>query len=399
MRHLAAMLVAAVLDPYGAAGNGTSDTTGAPALETGHSYVDAFNPGQTRYYRITVPDGASPYLAATLVRPPDSFGDSVSDAVTVGLATTDDHDCGSQDASTTQSDSVRLVTVVAEPGPVRARGSAWANGFSSDDNGCGRPGTYVVSVQRDKDTADQASRRIALYYQAEPPASGERSPSPVNTGRLASPPPPDFTAGVKTVPGAEWLGAAPAVDSPVVKATIKPGQSLYWKVRLDWGRRLSYAIRFEQVGVDDSASVETWVVNPVRADVDTLSGDASSTYFGKDDTTPLRNATVPVAYGNRASSSAAVDPVRFAGDYLIALRMNPNQQLAGSDIPIQLAVRVSGSAEAGPGYVNSKGTSTGAVAKAGGVRWGFLAAGAAALLVALLLLAWPRLFRRPAYRG
>src|SRR4051794_36610889 len=222
MRHLTALLVAAVLDPYGAIGNGTADTTGAPALVTDHAYVDTFTPGQRRYYTITVPDGASPYVSATLIRPPDSFGDRVSDQVTIGIASTDAHDCGSQEESNTQSDSVRLVTVVAEPGPARARGANWSNGFSSDDQGCGKPGSYVVSVERDKDTADQAARQIALYYFAEPPVSGQPSPSPVNTGKLATPAPPDFTAAARTVPGSDWMGTAPQIDSQVVNATIRP---------------------------------------------------------------------------------------------------------------------------------------------------------------------------------
>ncbi|MFL6072915.1 MAG: hypothetical protein ACJ73S_05900 [Mycobacteriales bacterium] len=403
MRHLTALLVAAVLDPYGAAGNGTSDPNGAPALVTGHAYVDTFTPGQKRYYTITVPEGASPYVSATLIRPWDSFGDSVTDEVTIGLATTDDHDCGSQDESDSQTDSVRLVTVVAEPGPARTRGATWSNGFSSDDQGCGKPGTYVVSVERDRDTADQTARRIALYYLAEPPVTGQPpSPSPVNTGKLAGPAPPDFTAAAKAVPGSDWMGTAPRVDSPVVNATIRPGETRYWQVPLQWGQRLSYAIRFDKVDVDDSASVGTWVVNPVRADVDTIGSDASTTYDGKGDTTPLRNSTVPVAYGNRGSDSSEVDPVRFAGPYLIALHMNPNQPLAGKDIPVHLAIRVSGSAQAGPGYQNTKDTS----ARAGGtasadrhVRWEFLAGGAAALLLALLLLGWPKLTRRTAFRG
>jgi hypothetical protein len=143
------------------------------------------------------------------------------------------------------------------------------------------------------------------------------------------------------------------------------------------------------------------VVNPVRADVDTYDGDASSTYSGKDDTTPLRNTTVPVAYGNRAASAGEVAPVRFAGPYLIAVRMDPNKQLAGKDIPIHLAVKVSGSVRAGPGYQTTRGTSAraGDAASTGHVRWAFLGGGVAALLLALLLLGWPRLARRTASRG
>src|SRR5207253_2599110 len=108
---------------------------------------------------------------------------------------------------------------------------------------------------------------------------------------------------------------ARALGAGVWSDSLRPGQTRYYRVPLDWGQQLglgaelSAARRTKEYGsASDGLTVSLY--SPYRALVD--SKDA--VYDGKQASVSLPR-TAPVAYENRFSSDRNVDPVRMAGWY------------------------------------------------------------------------------------
>lgn len=344
--------------PSGRPVSGTPSSTGAPALPSGE-WVDTLAPGQTRYYTVTFPALTTPYVTATLVRPVGTFGANVSDAVQLGLETTDGVRCGSASDTRRQDDEVTPLSVTAALGPMGKK--KWEYPFSSYvERGCGKPGKYALSVTRSADDAGGPDAfPLELSVLVEPPAQASGLPQPRRTvsasDSSAEPPPaPDFTTLPGRAPGGAGYTDAGTLRTGVVSDTIRAGETLFWRVPLSWGQRLSYAVRFDRTGRDSSATVGTWVANPLREYVETLAPGPSTSYYDGDSTTDLsvlRNNTVAVGYRNRDNAqNTAVRNVQVAGSYYVAVRMEDDEGLAGVDVPIQVAVTIDGERSGVPRY-------------------------------------------------
>ena len=395
--------------------SGTPNSTGAPALGSGE-WVDTLAPGQTRYYTVTFPALTTPYVTATLVRPVGTFGEDVSDALQMGLETTDGVECGEVNDSRRQTDEVTPLTVTAAFAPMGVK--KWEYPFGSyTDRGCGKPGKYALSVTRSADDAGGPDAfPLELSVLVEPPAKAGGLPKPQQTvsasdSNAEPPTAPDFTVLPGRAPGGAGYTDAGTLRGGVVSDTIRAGETLFWRVPLSWGQRLSYAVRFERTGKDSGATVRTWVDNPLRQYVETLAPGPSSNYYDGDssgDLTVLRNNTVEVGYRNRDNvRNTSVATVQVAGFYYVAVRMEDDEGLAGSDVPIQVAVTIDGKRSGVPQYatvagaVNPRdldGIDTRAVRTDGSdfpLRTvALVAGGLVALLVAVGLVLVPLLLRR-----
>lgn len=396
---------------------GASSPVGAPRLRSGE-YVDAIAAGRPRYYTVNLPAGVTPYLTATLVRPPRAFGEGIEDRLEVGLETAAGEPCGSTYETGDQSEHVSLVRVPVRLAPT-GPDVEWSYPFSAE--ACGKPGKYVVRVDRARgdDPAafdEHADTPLPLHLTVlvEPPADTTGLPAPARTvgaddPDAAVPPAPDFTGNARAAAGGTHHADAPVLSPGVFGDEIAPGETLYWKVRLDWGQQVSYGVRFGPTAGDSSATVRTRVENRLRTDVGELGSDYDKTYDGDpDQATVLRNHTVAVRYANRRApeNDEVVRPVHLAGWYYLVVRMEADEDLADSRVPVQLAVTVAGTRSGVPAYRNVPDAASPELLLAGsdgvlGVRprtAALVAGGFAALLTAVLLVAapWlqPRRWRR-----
>jgi Ca-activated chloride channel family protein len=416
------------LRPYLPAGlpvRGTSTPAGAPTLRPGQ-YVDTLLGDQEKFYAVDLADGVTPYLAATIVRPLGTVTDPgtgqvkiFTDEVKLRLLGAGGDECGSASESNVLGSRIGPTTGVAVPGRV---GRHWDGRYSgASDTSCGLPGRYVLSVSRTQDDGlPDVALPTEIVFLAEPALDSDVSvlPLPVPTS-AAAPLAPDITAAPQQVIGGGSYGAAARLSgSGTFTDTIRPGETLFYRVDLDWGQRLAYAVRFraDKDSLDTGVGVDSWIGNPARVEVG-HAGDSG--YYGpsiEDDQVLKGGTLVPVTYRNRESVDDAVRWLSLAGHYYLIVSMDNDDKGATPDVQLDVAVKVQGEPQGAPSQgpvagaadperAISKGTLSGAGRQVtrdvgpgpGLVRAGYVAAyvagGGLALLLAVLAVGWPLLSR------
>jgi hypothetical protein len=215
---------------------------------------------------------------------------------------------------------------------------------------CQEPGRYYVVVERTDDgTAGSADPwQLEIRHQSEPGLAGVGpSRAPENWPSSSPQPVPDeprqraggsgFSNAIGLSPG-EW------------SARIEPGESLFYRVPVDWGQQLFSSVDLGSSGGTGqvSGALAMALYNPARGLVDT--GNAVS-YDGRQKTTALRPLP-PVAYENRFAGRTGDKEMRFAGWYYLRISLSPEVGTAFGERPygLTLQVNVRGAAKAGPGY-------------------------------------------------
>lgn len=415
------------LRPYIAAGTpvtGTPSPAGAPTLRPGQ-YVDTLRADEEKFYAVDLADGVTPYLAATVIRPLGTVPDPATgrakdftDTVDLRVLGASGVECGSSSEFNVQGDRVVPTTDVAVPGQV---GRHWEGRFSGPyESGCGLPGRYVLSVGRTQDDdMPNVSLPIEIVFLAEPPLATDVSvlPAPMPTS-AAAPLTPDVTAAPQKVIGGGSYGAAGKLSgSGTFTDTIRPGETLFYRIKLDWGQRLAYAVRFkaQKNTLDNGVGVDSWVGNPARVEV----GRAGDTgYYGpsvNDDLVLKGGTLVPVSYRNRESREDAVRWLSLAGYYYLIVSMANDEKSTTPDVALDLSVRVQGDPQGRPSQApvagagdpeNADSQHAGGRKPAGArtanprsgpspalVKAAYLAGGGLALLLAGLAVALPLLLR------
>lgn len=128
-----------------------------------------------------------------------------------------------------------------------------------------------------------------------------------------------------------------------------PGRTRFYKVPLDWGRRLQASAELGGAPGHGyvGGALDLSLYDPVRG----LADDATLGYTGV--RAPVALAPLPpVEYANRYAAPAAVSALRFAGDYYLVLHLSDRLTATFGQGPyeVTLRVRVDGRAHAGPGY-------------------------------------------------
>jgi len=396
--------------PAGTEIQGTPSPAGAPALKPGQ-YQDSLRAEDPKHYTITLADGVTPYLAATVIRPhgvvtaagqaADDY-EAFNDYVEIGIGTASGTDCGSFKTGRTQDRSVGPSTAVVRPGRV---GGQWTGMYSGpDESSCGRPGKYVVSVGRTQNSEriPNAELPVEIVFIAEPPLAEDVTALPPQQPVITSSLSPDITAAAKAVSGGGSYGtAAELPKSGGYTDNIRPGETLYYRIRLGTGQRVGYTLRFHgQKSLDESLSVFAYVATPFRELADE-SNDVGG-YSSSSDETLTGQTAAPIGYRNRDSDADAVQSLRLTGYYYLVVNMDNSRDPAEAEVPINIAVQVAGKATDAPKYRKVDGTSNlddlglpGQESPGLSLRKvAYLAAGGLALTVALLVLLVPFLRRR-----
>lgn len=393
--------------PVGDAVKGTSSPAGAPALKPGQ-YTDTLSPDEQKNYTVTLADGVTPYFSVTLIRPigvvPGLAADyvSFSDDIKISIGTADGVACGYDDASTSQDQAVGPALATARPGRV---GNEWASPFSGpSSSNCGKPGKYVISLSRTQSSTSVPNRDlpIEIVYIAEPPLADDATTlpgqHPISTSSLA----PDVTAVAKAIKGGgSYSEAAELAKSGGYTDTIKPGETLYYRIRLGQGQRLGYTVLLHgQKSLDEFIDVVTYLGTPYRGVV--VNSNDTGSYSSSDDETLSGQMSAPVAYRNRESDADAVEQLRLGGYYYLTVTMANPDKATQTEVPINIAVKVAGEATDAPKYRKLEGTSDldnlglpgqespGVLVR----KVAYFAGGGLALTLALLVLLVPLVRRR-----
>ncbi|MFF2504318.1 hypothetical protein ACFVTY_13215 [Streptomyces sp. NPDC058067] len=345
---------------------GALTSTDATELKTGETYRSSVEAGVrgtglasglaggarakesagTRYYRVDLDGSSDTYVSVVAV--PKAGADvkvAFNDSISVTLQDQQGNRCDAETAAFRSDEYPRPIAATAER-LVRESGGR-----------CQDAGTYDVVVQR-RTAADSTRERwdLELNVAAEPAL---KSP-PVTAGPgawpSASPRPP---AGIPSERrGGTGFNDAQSLRQGVWNDRIRPGQTLFYRVPLDWGQQLFTEVELGSSAGDASRTgfvpnaLSVALYNPARTPV--TSKDAS---YGGEPSTAALDSLPPVAYENRYLSRADEAGVRFAGWYYLKVSLTPEMTgtFGNQESGLTLRLTVRGDAASAPAYVRDPG--------------------------------------------
>ncbi|MET7692526.1 hypothetical protein ABZT06_31900 [Streptomyces sp. NPDC005483] len=322
---------------------GASDTADAERLEPGTTYRSSLPSDGKVYYRLVLDGTSTVYVAATAV-PPTDAAVTPTEGVRVSVQDADGRPCSAPDTAS--------IGAGRSPRPLTVWG---ARQLPSSRSLCQGAGTYYVVVERVLRTeSTPGDWDLELAPVLEPRLRETGSTSAPEAWDSATPSPPGGEA--VRLRGGGGFGSATALEQGAWRDDVRPGQTLFYEVPVDWGQQvyatadLSSASSGGSGGVGGGfvpGGVNLALYNPVRGLVD----DTSISYNGSQKSGALA-ALPPVGYDNRYSVSDRVGGMRFAGSYYLVVHLaaRVGEEFGDRPVGLTLRVRVKGAATAGPGY-------------------------------------------------
>ncbi|MFF0779226.1 hypothetical protein [Streptomyces sp. NPDC003720] len=327
-------------DPAGRSVTGATGTAGAPRLEPGRAYRDSLPVRGSLTYRLDLTAAESAYAPVTAVPPAGTTGNA-TDGIRVSLEDARGTRCSTASALFGAGLSARPVTALGQ----RQTGRSLCQGA----------GAYYLRVER-LSTGGSASGTASPAPRWDLEIAPVTEPGLAATGPTTAPPAQDSAspgplAGnpQERTGGAGFTTARP-LGQGVWRTGITPGSTLFYKVPVDWGRRMHAVAELDAATSGHGyvgGALNLSLYSPVRGYVD----GASLGYTGTRRTAAL-DPLPPVEYANRYAVLTGENAVRFAGDYYLVLHLSEKMADTFGTGPfhVTLRVRVDGRAHAGPRY-------------------------------------------------
>jgi hypothetical protein len=322
---------------------GSAVNSDGPPLTAGSTYKDTIKPGEKRYYRVDLDAKANAYVSAVAV-PKLATKVGYADKLSVSIEDRSGAMCGDDDAQFGSATYVRPVAAYAD------------RTIDKDSSSCQEAGAYYVLLERSKDgTSTPEPWDVEIRFASEP---GLKSAGPTA-------PPEDWPSASPAVPGGgpeKRHGGTSFTDATGLtqgewQDKIMPGQTLFYRVPVDWGQQIFASADLGTSAADDSAqgvgnALVLALHNPARGMVQ----DASSVYYDGKQKSLAMDPLPPVAYENRYDSGST-SAMRFAGWYYLSVTLNPEvgEEYGEKAIPLTLRVNVEGEAESAPAYAGPAG--------------------------------------------
>ncbi|MFB8210802.1 hypothetical protein [Streptomyces sp. NPDC056010] len=322
-------------DPDAESAVGADISAEATKLKPGGVYKSAIRSGQKLYYRLDLDAKTNAYVSAVVV-PKGGGKVSYGDGITVSIRDSSDDECSSQDA---------VFGSAQYPRPI----AAYASRRIDKDGTCQDAGTYYALIEREtKETSDQGEWDLELRYASEPElANASSAPTTAPTSWASASPQPPAAATDNTRRGGAGYYDATSLETGEWKDRIEPGQTLFYRVPVDWGQQLFATTELSNSPSEKSAYVSSALAvsleNPALGHVTEVS---PTSYSGKPVSVPF-DPLPPVAYRNRYDSSDDVGGMRFAGWYYLSVTLSPDVAKPYGQKPIALTLKISVKGEAG----------------------------------------------------
>ncbi|MGP3998516.1 hypothetical protein [Streptomyces sp. 8N706] len=321
--------------------HGVASSADAETIAPG-VYTDTIGRGEERYYGVTLDAKSSAFISAVAAPAPGTKIADYGDTLKVVLEDNEGNECGSGDA-TFAGDGMAY--------PIGAYASRRIGGGVTQ---CQSPGPYLLKVAREGEaTSDPGRWPIEIRYMSEPGLKGSIPAEPGKGSWSSATPVPPSGATKKEARGGTGFNDARSVGKGVWRDRIKPGETRFYRVPVDWGQQLNVSAELPNAPGNKDISdgyvpqgLGLAAYNPARGAVD---DDNFADYEGKQSAAKL--FTAPVDYGNRFSSTADISAMCFAGWYYLAVSMHPDTaQFFKSGTDLTLRVDLKGSPKAGPAY-------------------------------------------------
>ncbi|TJZ50173.1 hypothetical protein FCH28_22960 [Streptomyces piniterrae] len=325
---------------------GSPSSANSPQIKPG-IYRDSIKRGEEKRYAVSLDAKTSAYFSAVAAPTPGSKVEDYGDKLKIRLEDNDGTTCGSEASPTFRGGGTAY--------PLADYANRTIEDGSSE---CQEAGPYYLVISREGSaTSGPDPWPIELDYLEEPPLKGSTPAKPGDGSWSTATPAPRTDPTKRSAKGGTGFNDAGSVASGVWKDRIRPGETRFYRVPVDWGQRLNLSAELPNgtSGNGSSAYVSNalglGVYNPARG---LVSADSFVSYSGKPATAPA--FTAPVDYGNRFNSTDSVKAMRFAGWYYLEVTLNPDAAQyfrKGTDFTLRVDVR--GEAKAGPGYAKPAG--------------------------------------------
>ncbi|QWB24452.1 hypothetical protein KJK29_18660 [Streptomyces koelreuteriae] len=319
---------------------GARSTADAELLKPGTAYKSSLPSSGKVSYSIELDAASDAYVSVTAAPSPDSTV-SVIDGLRVSVQDAEGNSC---------SVDTESFGAARSPHPIAAWGM---REISPTKALCRKAGTYYVSVERADPKGEGSSPDawdLELLAMTEPRTAKTGPTGAPEVWNSATPQPLQGKAERRRG-GAGFAGATP-LDQGVWRDYLRPGQTVFYEVPVDWGRQLHATA---ELGSTDSGgtgyttgALDLVLYNPARGHV----ADVSVGYDGDQNSGSLPPLP-PVDHANRNAPVEQVGAVRFAGSYYLVAHLAKSVADSFGDGPfaMTLRVRVSGAAKSGPEYV------------------------------------------------
>lgn len=327
-----------VFDPDAGRTEGGTRISEARQLDEGETYLASIEPGEKLFYQLDLDDAENAYMSATAV---PELGSRVEygDKLTVRMQDGDGRECDSEQA--------RVLLTGDYPQPLTAYVSRTLDG--KEYGSCRKAGPYYVTVEREsKPASTQDAWELELRILSEPGLTTTGPTEAAENWPSASPEPPSGASEARA--GGGGFSDATNLDDGEWTARIQPGESLFYRVPVDWGQQLFAGA---DLGGSQGSGLVTGamslaVYNPARGLVDSTE---TMSYSGERESMSTDPAP-PVDYANRFGSAAHEKAMRFAGWYYVRVSLNPEvgEKFGKKPYDLTLRVNVDGAAKDGPRY-------------------------------------------------
>ncbi|MFD7610027.1 hypothetical protein [Streptomyces sp. NPDC059828] len=315
---------------------GATVNSNAQRLTPGSVYRDRIKKDGKLYYRLDLDARTNAYVSVVAV--PRAGGKvEYGDGITVSLKSGTDSQCSTQDASFEGGTFTRPIAAYAH------------RMIEPDSTNCQERGAYYVLVERTtKPTSTPDDWDLEIRYDEEPPLKAAGPTEAPEDWPSASPAPP--AGGPQKRAGGTGFNDAMSIGQGEWRDDIKPGQTRYFRVPVDWGQQLFVAADLGSSTASTDYVSDALVValhNPARGYV----LQAAGPYDGKPSSLGLKSLP-PVAYENRFDSNESASGMRFAGWYYVSAALSPAlaEKYGDKAVPLTLRVNVTRQAKQGPGY-------------------------------------------------
>ncbi|MEU3931326.1 hypothetical protein AB0E85_04620 [Streptomyces sp. NPDC029044] len=318
---------------------GARSTGNAALLKPGATYKSSLPSSGKVNYRLDLDAETSAYVSATAVPSPGSTV-SVIDGVEVTVQDAEGNTCSVDRTS---------FGAARSPHPTAAWGM---REISPGKTLCQKAGAYYVTVERvdpDGEGSSPDAWDLELVAMTEPRTAKTGPTSAPGAWNSATPQP--LQGDAERRKGGPGFTRATPIDQGVWQDDIRPGQTLFYAVPVDWGQQISVTA---ELGSTDSGStgytpgaLDLTLYNPARGDV----ADIGVGYNGGQNSASLPPLP-PVDHANRYAATAQVSTLRFAGSYYLVAHLAESVADTYGDgpFPMTLRVRVSGQPQSGPEY-------------------------------------------------
>ena len=349
------------LRPFGLSGtpvHATPDAASAPKLEPGQ-YTDSFAVSERpRYYLLHRDAGSTIHLAVT-GRPPRNALSANQDTVRTAFSLPDGTKCGDAYDGRGEAATFDRVVNVSDTLAGTAPDSSLAL-----PSACYTAADVLVAVTR---TAGAGTLPVEVLYIDEPAVDDVTSLPPAPT-TVADPMLAPVTAPVRAVVGGGSFSNALSLDAGTYSDTVVPGETIYYRVRLDFGQRAAFTVDAPldgsqyAVAGQEAVYLQSYAYAPDRAPIGAVTGMHTMLTRTHQSAT-LGESTQAIGYRNREADATMTDkkstsflqvrPQSMAGYYYFAVGVARDRftgSLLNTPVPVRVRVAVVGEPTGAPKY-------------------------------------------------